>query len=216
MNLIAFKPLLLPRYYTYTNALEYKEDLMYRGQRPTFAHLLELSRLSNYDLQRVPTVNRDLHIYIGLGNDPKVPKSQRPNHLFLRRISHSKDVSAGGLERILTKALDSLALAVLDPRAASTTSSRLFVNFLPTLSDGEPTAALRSYLERISTFISANATRLLTLRVDEIEVKLRVDNEAHDGEAMPVRVLASSLDGQWLKARGETPSPLLCPGFHLK
>lgn len=224
VNLIAYKPLLLPRYYTYTNQFEYKEDKMYRGQRPTFAHLLELSRLSNYDLTRVPTVNRDLHIYVGVGNDPKVVKSQRPNHLFLRRISHSKDVGAGGLERILTKALDSLSLAVLDPRAATTTSSRLFVNFLPMAADGEPVVALRSYLERISAFISTNATRLLTLRVDEIEVKLRIENEAHDGEAMPVRVLASSLDGQWLKARGQPacsspiypctnlpPSPLRLP-----
>lgn len=139
VNLIAYKPLLLPRYYTYTSSLEYKEDHTYRGQRPTFAHLLELSRLTNYNLVRIPTVNRDLHVYVGTGNDPKIVKSQRPNHLFLRRISHSRDVGAGGLERILTKALDSLALAVLDPRASATTSSRLFVNFLPTLSDGEPT-----------------------------------------------------------------------------
>jgi len=199
VNLVAFTPLQLPRYHTYTAQLGYKEDPLYRGERPTFAHLLELSRLTNYDMQRIPTVNRDLHIYVGTGNDPKTPKKAQPNHLFLRRISHSKDVAAGGLERILAKALDSLELAVLDPKAAATMSSRLFVNFLPALDEGGMAAAVASYSERISQFIGQNATRLLALRVDEIEIKLRILDEEHPGEAAPIRVLASSLSGQWLK-----------------
>jgi acetyl-CoA carboxylase/biotin carboxylase 1 len=201
-NLVACKPLELPRYHTFTAALRYAEDQLYRGERPTFAHLLELSRLTNYDMARIPTVNRDLHVYVGMGNAPGISRAQRPCHLFLRRISHSKDVSAGGLERVLVKALDSVELAMLDPRAAAASSTRLYFNILPTIDEGGVAPALRLFSERLSSFIGANATRLLSLRVDEIEIKLRVADPAASSEgqeAVPLRLMASSLAGQWLQ-----------------
>jgi acetyl-CoA carboxylase/biotin carboxylase 1 len=200
-NLVACQPLQLPRYHTYTAALRYAEDTLYKGERPTFAHLLELSRLTNYDMTRIPTVNRDLHLYVGMGNAPGLARSQRPCHLFLRRISHSKDVSAGGLERVLVKALDSVELAMLDPRAAAASSTRLYFNMLPTIDEGGVAPSLRLFSERLSSFIGMHATRLLSLRVDEIEIKLRVKDDAAlvDGqEAVPLRLMASSLAGQWL------------------
>jgi len=203
-NLVACLPLQLPRYHTYTAANTFAEDLIYRGERPTFAHLLELVRLQNYDLQRIPTVNRDLHIYAGVARVAAgTPKGQAARHLFLRRISHSKDVTTGGLERVLVKALDSVELAMLDPRAAATTSTRLYFNFLPLLSDaGKTAAALRSFSEKLSGFIGQHATRLLSLKVDEIEIKLRLEDASFGsdvGEAVPLRLMASSLAGAWLQ-----------------
>jgi len=203
-NLVACQPLELPRYHTFTASLNFAEDGLYRGERPTFAHLLELSRLANYDMARIPTVNRDLHIYVGLARQAAgTPKSSlATRHLFLRRISHSKDVSAGGLERVLTKALDSVELAMLDPRASSTSSTRLYFNFLPTIHEGSLSTVLRLFSDRLSSFIGEQATRLLSLRVDEMEIKLRIaDPETADEgqEAVPLRLMASSLAGQWLQ-----------------
>lgn len=207
VNLVACQPLELPRYHTFTAALGYAEDALYKGERPTFAHLLELGRLSNYDMTRIPTVNRDLHVYVGLGRTqpggaaPAKNAPPRPCHLFLRRISHSKDVSAGGLERVLGKALDSCELAMLDPRAAATTSTRLYFAMLPTLDEGGVAPALRLFTDKLSAWIGEHATRLLSLRVDELEIKLRVaDPEAAAAgqEAVPLRLMASSLAGQWL------------------
>lgn len=137
VNTLAYKKLQLPRYNTFTMARDYQEDPLYRGSRPTVAHLLELSRLKNYDLERVATVNRDLHIYVGQGKleDDGGRRNLRPSHLLLRRISHSRDIAKGGLERILTKAIDALQLAMLDPRAQQTSSTRLYLNVLPELKD---------------------------------------------------------------------------------
>jgi len=194
VNVIAFKKLELPRYFTFTNTLGFAEDSLYRGERPTIAHLLELARLKNYSLDRVPTVNRDLHVYVGTSKEKTVRAQQR--HLLLRRISHSKDVAEGGLERILLKALDAVELAMLDPRATSTSSSRIYINVLPE-QDGSAEESSDLFSNLLSEFISVNAPRLLQLRVDELEVKVRT--RAPNGEVQPIRVMASSMTGQWLK-----------------
>ncbi|XRB02905.1 acetyl-CoA carboxylase [Pycnococcus provasolii] len=85
VNVIAHESKQLPRYYTYTAAKEYAEDPLYRGCRPTLAHLLELSRLQNYELTRIPTFNRDLHIYSGAVTDgsrqmPQMPQLLQAHH----------------------------------------------------------------------------------------------------------------------------------------
>ncbi|GHP11480.1 carboxyl transferase domain [Pycnococcus provasolii] len=194
VNVIAHESKQLPRYYTYTAAKEYAEDPLYRGCRPTLAHLLELSRLQNYELTRIPTFNRDLHIYSGAVTDG----SRQMPQLLLRRITHSKDVMDGGLERIMTKALDGLDLAVLDPRGNTCSSSRIYVNSIPEIAavGGNAAATARELSNRIADFVSQNAARLLKLKVDEIEFKVRIKSV---GEVVPVRLMASSLSGQWLK-----------------
>jgi acetyl-CoA carboxylase/biotin carboxylase 1 len=48
--------------------------------------------------------------------------------------------------------------------------------------------------------IAKHATRLLKLRVDEIEVRAHVVND--DGTRQAVRLVASSMGGQWLKTDG--------------
>ncbi|XRB15344.1 acetyl-CoA carboxylase [Pseudoscourfieldia marina] len=194
VNVIAHESKQLPRYYTYTAAKEYAEDPLYRGCRPTLAHLLELSRLQNYELTRIPTFNRDLYIYSGAVTDG----SRQMPQLLLRRITHSKDVMDGGLERIMTKALDGLDLAVLDPRGNTCSSSRIYVNSIPEIAAdcGNAVATARELSNRIADFVSQNAARLLKLKVDEIEFKVRIKSV---GEVVPVRLMASSLSGQWLK-----------------
>merc|ERR1719235_2500755 len=52
----------------------------------------------------------------------------------------------------------------------------------------------------MGSLISKYATRLLKLRVDEIEVRAHVITD--DGTRQAVRLVASSMAGQWLKTDG--------------
>eukprot|EP00958_Prasinococcus_capsulatus_P024488 scaffold3827_cov394-Prasinococcus_capsulatus_cf.AAC.7 len=213
VNVLAYDDLDLPRYYTFTERADFKEDMTYRGMRPTMSHLLELSRLTIYNLERIPTVNRDLHIYVSeVKQDPSV-RGKPESHLLLRRISHSKDICSGGLERILLKAFESVELAMLDPRAAGTSSTRLYFNMLPYIGDGDCMATVDSLRDKLANMISQKAPQLLKNRIDEIEIRLRV----MDGEdVVPVRVMASSMSGQWLKidCYKEFPHPVTGAATH--
>ena len=115
VNALVYADLELPSYYTFHSQKDFKEDMLYRGERPTVAHLLELARLENYSLTRLPTVNRDLHMYVG---ESETGSRRGPaKHLLLRRLSHSKDTMEGGFERVLNKAVEALSLSMLDNRA---------------------------------------------------------------------------------------------------
>eukprot|EP00959_Pyramimonas_sp_CCMP1952_P104351 2180923-Pyramimonas_sp.AAC.3 len=161
-----------PLHHTFTECQGFKEDPIRRNMRPTFTHLLELSRLSNYDLLRFPTINRDLHIYLGEAKGGAAARSKIKNQrMFLRRISHSMDFCEGGAERMLTKALDAIELAVRDPRVEVSCPTSLFISVMPEMEG--TLAETGTVVEKIlSEFIAANATRLLNLRMDEMELKV--------------------------------------------
>ncbi|KAK3260625.1 hypothetical protein CYMTET_30428, partial [Cymbomonas tetramitiformis] len=194
-------------HYTFTNCLDYQEDSLRRNMRPTFTHLLELPRLSNYDLQRVPTINRDLYILLGTGEKAKGARGGPAQRLFLRRISHSTDLLEGGMSRMLTKALDAIELAERDVRVEPTTPSSIFINVMPSFKQLDSPATVAAVESKLLDFIAKNATRLLKLKVDEVEFKVRASGEGHTN---PLRVVASSKTGQWLKIDSyvEFPNPI--------
>jgi len=187
-----------PLHHTFTECLGYKEDPIRRNMRPTFTHLLELSRLSNYNLLRFPTINRDLHIYLGEAKSSAPRRGKMKNQrMFLRRISHSTDFTEGGAERMLTKALDAIELAVRDPRVEVSCPTSLFISIMPEMA-GTLDATGNKVEKILSDFIAANATRLLSLRMDEIELKVRTV-ESDGSHPVSMRIVASSKSGQWLK-----------------
>jgi len=192
VNVLAYANLELPSYYTFHSGKDFKEDMLYRGERPTVAHLLELARLENYGLTRLPTVNRDLHMYVG---ESSTGTRRGPaKHMLLRRLSHSKDVMEGGLERVLDKALEALSLSLMDSRSKGASSSRIYVNFLPHLESENIGTAVSALKNKLLDFISRQSATLLASRVDEIEVRVRVGKEK-----VPLRLMATSMSGQWLK-----------------
>mmetsp|Transcript_29822 Transcript_29822/g.41220 ORF Transcript_29822/g.41220 Transcript_29822/m.41220 type:complete len:2214 (+) Transcript_29822:130-6771(+) len=210
VNVIACQGARPPLYYTFTECEGYKEDPVRRNMRPTFTHVLELPRLSNYDLTRFPTINRDLHIYLGVAKGVKAQRvgSQR---LFLRRISHSPDFLQGGAERMLEKALDAVELALRDPLVQPTCPTSLFISVMPRLMDGGPLKGVVGQVESIlSDFIAKNSTRLLSARVDEIELKIRAAESDFPTHPTPMRVVAASKTGKWLKINSykEFPDPV--------
>lgn len=198
VNVISYVPPNLPNYFTFTAASGYQEDSLYRGERPTVAHLLELARLENYNLVRLPTVNRDLHVYVGESKQG-FGKRGLQKHMLLRRISHSQDAATGGIERVLAKAVEALDLAALDPRTKGASSGRIYINFLPVQTDGAFESAVSGLKTKVLEFISKNSTELLQRQVDEVEIRFRIAEAPGSPVQVPVRIMATSMSGQWLK-----------------
>jgi acetyl-CoA carboxylase/biotin carboxylase 1 len=121
-------------------------------------------------------VNRNTRLFLGTERSSTPGKRDLPQALFLRAISNSEGTtSAAGAERVLLMAMDELERAMLDARVSDTASIRVFLNVLPdvTMKAEECAENFKLVMDRL---ISKYATRLLKLRVDEIEIKLRVND----------------------------------------
>ncbi|CAN0476249.1 unnamed protein product [Hapterophycus canaliculatus] len=55
-----------PRYLSFRECMDYKEDPVRRDMRPSFPYIFELGRLDvNYKLERLPTVGRNSQVCVG-------------------------------------------------------------------------------------------------------------------------------------------------------
>ena len=199
-NLLIVRPGSKVSYYNYDSESNYAEDVASRNMRPTMPQLLELNRLrENHELTRLPTVGRNAYLYLGKEIVPGVPgkkKVDAPQVLFLRSISLSSDtVTLNGADRVIAMALDEIERAQLDSRVSSTASSRVYLNILPDVEKLSVEQVAVEFQKIMDLMVSKYATRLLKLRVDEIEVKVRVKE---GGELVPIRLIASSSTGGWL------------------
>ena len=207
-----------PRYFTYAECDAYSEDPLRRDMRPSFPHLLELRRVAqNFDLERLDNIGRNAQVYLGVekASEDAAPGRRRPQPqaLFLRAISHSTDaLSETGAERLIQNAMDEIARQLLDPRIQATASSRLFVHVLPEFKATTPEAVFETFQEIMGKILSRCASQLIKFKVDEIEVKVRVATETADGttQIQPLRLMASSMSGEWLRldAYLEYPDPI--------
>lgn len=188
-------------YYNYYSDIGYFEDPVSRNMRPTMPALLEINRLStNYELTRLQALGRNSYMFLGkekLNSDKKqTTKGDKPPVLFLRTISLSSDAnSIGGAERVFLMALDEVERAFLDPRVGDTTSSRMYLNILPELKQSLD-MTVKQFRLLMDGLVSKYASKLLRLRVDEIEVKIRIIDEKEG--SVPIRLMASSSGGGWL------------------
>lgn len=198
VSLFSLAPTTKVNYFNFYSETSFNEDEISRNMRPTMPQLLELNRLSeNHLLTRLPTVGRNSQMYIGKSREVGKGKGEAPQQLFLRSISNSAgSVTQQGADRVLLLAMDELDRALLDPRvSADTVSSRVFMNILPDV-PMDVKSCIESFQRIMDGLIAKYATRLLQLRVDEIEVKIRVVEPS--GEVIPIRLIASSSTGGWL------------------
>jgi acetyl-CoA carboxylase/biotin carboxylase 1 len=203
-----------PNYYSFPQCGGYVEDPLRRNMRPSFHHLLELGRLStNFELDRIPAIGKNAQIYIG------VEKSERPSRgapqqvVFVRAISHSPGlVTTTGARVALQQGLDELERAQSNAKVNLQSSSRIFLHSLRELEGASLKEISSTFKTVIGDLKSQLAPRLLKLRVDDIEVKVRVSSIGEDGEAktQSVRLVASSREGEWLKPAAylERPDPI--------
>lgn len=198
-----------PEYYSYP-ADDYKEDPVRRNMRPTFYHLLELDRLStNFELERLPAIGRNAQVYIGTEKYDRPTRGGASQVLFVRAISHSSGlVTELGAQKALQQGLDELDRAQANSKVSMQASSRVFLHALKEIDGASPAELVRRFKSIMGTLKSNLASRLLKLRVDEIEVKVRLAEE--NGVIQNVRLVATSMDGDWLKpvAYIELPDPI--------
>lgn len=199
-----------PSYFNFPQVENYKEDPIRRNMRPTFYALLELSRLSaNFDLERIPAVGRNTQIYVGSERTERPSRGGPPQVVFVRAISHSPGlVSDAGARKFLTQGLDELERAQSNSRVSLQSSSRIFLHSLHPVEGITAVELADQFKDIISSLKSQSADRLLKLRVDDIEVKVRIVDA--DGVVQNVRLAASSMDGVWLKPTCylEKPDPV--------
>ena len=227
VNALIPQPPKLPRYFSFLECNGYEEDSLRRDMRPSFPYLLELTRLStNYDLTRIPALGRNAQLWIGTekADDNVVVTRPRPMTVFLRAISHSVDTETqDGAERLLLAAMDELERAMLHPLITGAekpatpypvqyggASSRIFLHVLNEY-EADTQSVVKNFKGILDRVLAAHSTRLLKLRVDEIEVKSRISYTV-DGAVytQPIRLVASSSSGEWLKSAAylEYPDPV--------
>jgi acetyl-CoA carboxylase/biotin carboxylase 1 len=184
------------RQFSFRASLDFAEDPMRRAMYPTMPNLLELDRLSNWSPSRLSAISHNSVVM--LGQQGAKPRQQQ--RVFVRGVTHNDAlVEPANAEKALQKALDELQLAVLNKDVAPSASSHLFMHVL-TPFDMSPEALINQWKELMSGLISRHATRLLKLSVDEIEVRAHATGA--DGKRQAVRLVASSMAGQWLKTDG--------------
>jgi len=192
-----------PSYYTFPQCEGYKENPLRRNMRPTFHHLLELSRLqANYELDRIPAIGKNAQVYVGVEKTDKPVRGGAPQVVFLRAISNSAGVvTTNGARKMLQQGLDELERSQSNPKVNTQSSSRIFLHSLRELEGVTPDQVGANFRQLIGQLKSELAPRLLKLRVDEIEVKVRIESTGSDGESVnqSVRLVASSIGGEWLK-----------------
>ncbi|CAB9498987.1 Acetyl-CoA carboxylase 1 [Seminavis robusta] len=193
-----------PSYYTFPDSLGFKEDILRRDMRPTRYQLLELAPLSdNYNLERLPAIGKNNQIFVGTEKSNKPFRGGPPQVVFVRGISHSSGlVSSVGALRVLQQGLDELERAQASEGVNPQSSSRVYLHSLANIKDVTPLELSSAFAKVIGGLKSQLAQRLLRLRVDEIEVKFRISSKAEDGSDVTevVRLVASSMGGEWLKA----------------
>ena len=198
-----------PKYFSFPQCEGFKEDVLRRNMRPTFHHLLELGMLTdNHNLIRMEAVGKNAQVYLGTEELSRPVRGGPPQVLFVRALSHSPDVATHiGGRRALLQGLDELERAQSDTRVSETASSRMFLHSLPEL-EASPEEIVNNFYEIMDRLKSRFATRLLKLRVDEIEIKLRV-KVVEDGKTLikPIRLIASSMSGEWLKVSAYNEYP---------
>jgi len=194
-----------PRVFSLTSCNGFKEDLLRRDMRPTFVHLLELGRLQeNFELARFKALGKLSQVYLGV---ERMVGRVKPQVLFYRGVSLDQGImSEEGMVKQMEEALDQLDRSMLDSRVTVTTSSRIYVNLLQEL-DSDPQEAYKLHRKLIQEVQTRLSSRLLKLKVDEIEIKVRCKK----GDAITsVRLVASSMNGKWLEPSAfvEYPDPV--------
>jgi len=199
-----------PLYYSFSQSQGYSEDPLRRNMRPTFHYLLELGRLAtNFDLERIPAIGRNAQVYIGTEKTERPVRGGPPQVVFVRAISHSSGlITEVGARKALQQGLDELERAQSNKKVSLQSSSRIYLHSLHELEDTTPEELAAKFKDIIASLKSKLAVRLLKLRVDEIEVRVRIAGA--NGLVQNVRLTASSIDGVWLKPTAylEKPNPI--------
>lgn len=186
-----------PKYFTFKQFLEYREDGIIRHIEPALAYQLELRRMANFNIRACFGDNRRVHVYLGRGKE-----NHADNRFFVRALVQpgalsaevrTHDFLASEGERILSDIMD--ALDVLNAEQSGQTQTdcnNIFINFIPTfqLDEEEVEKTLRGIIIR-------NGIRLFRLRVTDAEIRFVI--QKGDKPATAIRFMISNVTGYIIK-----------------
>lgn len=132
-----------PDIYTFRERLSYQEDTIYRHIEPPLAFQLELRRLINYELDAIPTDNKQIHLFFG--KEKNYDKGvERHTCIFARAVirggesfnfAHDpdrvNDFLISEAEMILVRACNAITLALGDKQYQSSWNNHIFMSFVP-------------------------------------------------------------------------------------
>jgi acetyl-CoA carboxylase/biotin carboxylase 1 len=190
LTFMLIRPNTFPRYFTFKEQADYKEDLVIRHMEPAMTYQLELQRLQNFEIKPCFIDNRRLHIYHAVGKNnpadvrffvraivyPGQMSGQVNTHEFLKSEGH----------RILTDIMD--ALEIVSTQYPNTDCNHLFINFIPTFQLDLPAIE-----QALTEFVDRHGRRLWKSRITTAEV--RFIRQSSNSSAKPIRYIISSSTG---------------------
>ncbi|KXS21117.1 hypothetical protein M427DRAFT_93711 [Gonapodya prolifera JEL478] len=186
-----------PKYFTFKQLFDFREDQIIRHIEPALAYQLELRRMANFTLKPAYSDNRRMHIYLGAGREN--PSDTR---FFVRALVQpgelgsdikTADFLASEGDRVVTDALDTLDVLSAELQS-STDCNHIFINYIPTfvleISDVEK--ALRSLTIR-------NGTRLFRSRFTDAELRFVIQPSDRSHPPFPMRFFIHNATGYTIK-----------------
>jgi acetyl-CoA carboxylase/biotin carboxylase 1 len=197
------RPGAMPAYYTFRERLAFKEDAIHRHFEPTLGHMYQLSRMSNYDIDLVPTENSQIHMYFGREHAPPAGRDAEKT-FFARAVLREGDLFAASdrsvmqqriveflqteVEKLFTDMIDALELAAQMPRYEGARNHHIYINIVPEFQyDPELVDTLIQKLGR------RYGARLWRLAVGELEVCVCL--RGLGPTAMPLRFIVTNPTG---------------------
>lgn len=180
-----------PWYYTLRerNAV-WQEEQAIRNIEPALAYQLELSRLSNYNLEPCFVESRQIHIYHGVARE-----NQLDHRFFIRALirpgrlrdnMNTADYLISETDRRVTSILD--ALEVVGVKYRNSDCNHIFMNFIYNLP-----VTYEDVLAAVSGFIERHGKRLWRLHVTSSEIRITLEDS--EGNVTPIRCVIENVSG---------------------
>ncbi|KAI9509668.1 acetyl CoA carboxylase [Russula earlei] len=180
-----------PWYYTLRDKDSvWQEEQAIRNIEPALAYQLELSRLSNYNLEPCLVESKQIHIYHAVARENQL------DHLFfiralirpgrLRDSMNTADYLISETDRRVTSILD--ALEVVSVKYRNSDCNHIFMNFIYNLS-----VSYEDVLAAVSGFIERHGKRLWRLHVTSSEIRIALEDS--EGNVTPIRCIIENVSG---------------------
>ncbi len=180
-----------PWYYTLREKDDvWQEEQAIRNIEPALAYQLELSRLSNYNLEPCLVESKQIHIYHGVARE-----NQLDHRFFIRALirpgrlrdsMNTADYLISETDRRVTSILD--ALEVVGVKYRNSDCNHIFMNFIYNLS-----VSYEDVLAAVSGFIERHGKRLWRLHVTSSEIRIALED--NEGNVTPIRCVIENVSG---------------------
>ncbi|KAH9255170.1 hypothetical protein BASA81_006610 [Batrachochytrium salamandrivorans] len=193
-------------FFTFRRRTNWSEDRLVRHIEPSLAYQLDLKRLSNFNISRVPLGKRDLEASRTVHVYRATPKTNKPGNmagtrLFVRALVRQTNKVDGqteadsypGPERVLVQAIS--AIEAVQDQSVGTARNHIFLNVL-----GEAQVEPQ-VVERMAGHLGRRyAARLAVCRVGQVELRVNAKFDMGEGDgSIPVRIIAHNPTGFGLR-----------------